>query len=149
MSKKTFQLDVDKEYKFKKPLHGTSPTSVRAALKWVEDHAGEDEEGNVEVPDVEWVIIYAVRRMVALHKDEKRYDSGKLAERRYAPRIDNVEKAPRKLHIAVEEVHSTQEKKPEAKPKAPKRVKAKDRKPGEKPAPPPGDVGNATVADTL
>jgi outer membrane biosynthesis protein TonB len=161
MAKKTFELQLDEEYPFKKPLHGTSPTTVREALKWIEGHSTEGEDGEVEVPSVEYLLIYAVRRMVALHKDQKRHDSGKLADRRYAPRVDQLERKPPKLAALVEGVHSTQEKKPEAKAapkpakkatpkvKKPKAKKPAERKPDEAPPPPPGDAGNPQVGSVL
>lgn len=40
---------------------------------------------------------YAARRKQALRKDSKRHRAGKLPAHLYAPRLDNVEKAPRKL----------------------------------------------------
>jgi hypothetical protein len=53
---------------------------------------------------------YAVRRKVALHKDAKRHAAGKLASRLYAPRLDNIAKAPGKLATLVSNVHEVAEK---------------------------------------
>jgi hypothetical protein len=89
---------------------GESET-VREALAWLNSHmASEDEEtGETTVPFTPGdLIVYAVRRLRALHKDGKRYASGKIASRLYATRLDNVSdkvKVSKKLAGAVETIH--------------------------------------------
>ena len=53
---------------------------------------------------------YAVRRKMALRKDSKRHKAGKLAGRLYAPRLDNVARAPRNLAAIVQTIHEAGEK---------------------------------------
>jgi hypothetical protein len=88
--------------------------SVAEALAWVEKVTSEvDEETGEETGpayDAGDLIVYAVNRMRALHKDGKRYRSGKLAARLYAPRLDHVEHAPKPLVQAVEAIDAAEEK---------------------------------------
>lgn len=89
-------------------------TTVAEALAWVEKNTGDtDEETGEETGpayDPGDLIVYAVNRMRALHKDGKRYRAGKLASRLYAPRLDHVERAPRPLVQAVEAIDAAEEK---------------------------------------
>jgi hypothetical protein len=97
--------------------------TVREALAWLEKNmSGEDEETGEEAgPAYEPgdLIVYAVRRLRALHRDGRRHKAGKLAAHLYAPRLDNVQRAPKKLAALVETVHEVGEK------LAPKRPAAK------------------------
>lgn len=80
--------------------------TVREALTWIAEHMS-DEEGNVPFTPAD-LIVYGVRRLRALHKDGKRYGSGKLAARLYSPRLDNLSdkvRPPKKLAAAVETIH--------------------------------------------
>lgn len=140
---KTVTIRTDHEYESK-----GKKITVGEALEWVEKHmVDESEDGEGEgTPKYSPgdLICYAVNRMKALHKDQRRYDKGVLAERRYAPRIDNVENKPRKLAGLVEEVHATAP----AKPKPEKAAKPrKARKPAKRKAAP--DTGSAEVAGLL
>jgi hypothetical protein len=89
--------------------------SVKDALRWLADHMSEtdEESGEETIPFTPAdLIVYAVRRLRALHKDNKRYGSGKLANRYYAPRLDNVKdgtKVARKLAQGVTLVHEAAE----------------------------------------
>jgi hypothetical protein len=118
---KTITISLDHTYTSK----GRTMT-VAEALAWVEKTTSEvDEETGEETgPAYEPgdLICYAVNRMRALHKDGKRYRSGKLATHLYAPRLENVEKAPKPLVQAVEVIDAAEEKlrPPEPKPRASK-----------------------------
>ncbi len=52
---------------------------------------------------------YACRRKQALAKDSKRHKAGKLPRAFYAPRVDALDKAPRKVVQLVEALHATGE----------------------------------------
>jgi hypothetical protein len=98
--------------------------TVRDALKWLEANMSTEDEdtGETLVPFTPAdLVVYAVRRLRALHKDGKRYDAGKLATRYYAPRLDNLSdkvRPPRKLVGAVETIHEVANgDKPKATPK--------------------------------
>jgi hypothetical protein len=88
--------------------------TVGEALVWVIKNTNEsDEEAGEEggsAYDPGDLIVYAVNRMRALHKDGKRFRSGKLASRLYAPRLSKVEHAPRPLVQAVEAIDATEAK---------------------------------------
>lgn len=141
---KTITIRTDHEYESK-----GRKTTVQEALDWIEKHTSDVDEETGEDSGPAYtpgdLICYAVNRMKALHKDGKRYKKGILAERRYAPRVDQVENKPRKLAALVEEVHATAPAKPKpekrpAKPRKPKKAKAP------KVAP---DAGNPEVAASL
>lgn len=99
---------------------GESET-VKEALAWVEKHVtSEDEEGeSIPAFTPGDLLVYAVRRLRALHKDAKRYDAGRLASRLYAPRLDNVEHAPKALTVAVASIDAVSERLAKPAPKAP------------------------------
>ena len=88
--------------------------TVAKALAWVEKHMSDEDEETGETTGPAYtpgdLIVYAVRRLRALHKDGKRHAAGKLARRLYAPRLDNVEKAPKALAALVTSVHEAGEK---------------------------------------
>jgi hypothetical protein len=109
--------------------------TVEQALAWVEKHmGGEDEDGESTGPSYTPadLIVYAVRRLRALHKDGKRFASGKLAARLYAPRLAEGMTVPKKLVEAVGSIDEVQEKLDEATKPAPKK---ETKKPAAKPAP--------------
>lgn len=118
--------------------------TVAEALEWIEKHMSttDEETGEESISYTPAdLIVYAVRRLRALHKDNKRHDAGKLATRLYAPRLDMIdpEKAsvPKALREAVESIDAVQEKlhpTPKAEPKAKKEPKAKAAKIAKAPA---------------
>lgn len=87
--------------------------SVEDALRWLDKNmSSTDEETGEETiaytpADL---IVYAVRRLRALHKDGKRHGAGKLASRFYGPRVDKLEKVPAVLARAVEAVDEASDK---------------------------------------
>jgi Na+-transporting methylmalonyl-CoA/oxaloacetate decarboxylase gamma subunit len=88
--------------------------TVAQALAWASKHAPELEPADL--------IVYAVRRLRALHKDVARVEKGVLASRLYSPRIDMLDKAPKGLVAAVESIGAVAERlhpepAPAAKPK--------------------------------
>lgn len=110
--------------------------TVADALAWVEKYmSGEDEDGESTGPAYTPadLIVYAVRRLRALHKDNKRHEKGVLASRLYAPRIDMVEKAPRGVVEAVATLDAIQDKLNGGKPE-PKKAPAKKPAPKGSPA---------------
>jgi hypothetical protein len=88
------KLSIDTSHVFTSGRGETE--TVAAALAWASKHAPELEPADL--------IVYAVRRLRALSKDNARVDSGKLASRLYSPRLDNVTKVPRALVAAVESI---------------------------------------------
>lgn len=76
--------------------------TVAAALAWLVANMPESDYTPGDL------IVYAVRRLRALHSDGKRHASGALAERLYKPRLDNVEKAPRGVVEAVKALGEVQ-----------------------------------------
>lgn len=107
--------------------------TVAEALAWVNKYMTEEtEDGEGERPSYTPadLIVYAVRRLRALHKDGKRAASGKLASRLYAPRLDlvNTEKVkiPAALKAAVESIDAAEAKlNPEPTPKPAKKAAPK------------------------
>ncbi len=80
--------------------------SVKDALAWYRDNF-EDDDGNVPYEPAD-LLVYAVRRLRALSKDNARHDAGKLARRFYSPRLDNVKdkaRVPRKLAQGATLIH--------------------------------------------
>lgn len=120
---KTISINTEHVY----TSRGESET-VAEALEWVNKHMTEETEvGERPSYTPADLIVYAVRRLRALHKDGKRVASGKLASRLYAPRLDlvNTEKVkiPAALKAAVESIDAAEAKlNPEPKP-APKPAK--------------------------
>jgi hypothetical protein len=105
------KFTIDTTHKFTTGRGETE--TVAEALAWAMKHLnGEDEETGEETVAYTPadLIVYAVRRLRALNKDGKRHASGKLASRLYAPRLDNVEKAPRGVVEAVATLDAIQEK---------------------------------------
>lgn len=130
---KTITIQMKHEYQSKGKMW-----TVEEALEWANSHLTDDEgEPKFSPGDL---LIKGVTREIALYKDNKRYKKGVLAERRYAPRVDNVENKPRKLAGLVEEIHATAPRKPAPERKPRKAAKRKAR---------PQDRGNAEVAATL
>lgn len=104
---KTISIDLSHEFVSGR---GESET-VKDALAWYASHMA-DEDGNVPMTAGD-LLVYAVRRLRALHKDGNRHAAGKLASRFYAPRLDNLStkvKVPKALAGAVETIHSVGEK---------------------------------------
>ncbi len=80
--------------------------SVADALKWYEENMASEEGGALYSPAD--LIVYAVRRLRALHKDQARCARGKLASRLYSPRLDPVkdENIPKALTAAVDSIEA-------------------------------------------
>ena len=131
---KTISIDPSHVY----TSRGDSMT-VREALAWVADNMT-DEEGAATYSPAD-LIVYGVRRLMALHKDGKRYGAGKLASRFYAPRLDNLSdkvRAPKPLVTAVAVIHEVAERAHAAAPASkPAPVKTARKAPASKPAPAP------------
>lgn len=127
---KTLSIDLNHTFTSGR---GESET-VKDALHWINANMSTENEetGEETIPFTPAdLIVYAVRRLRALHKDGKRYSAGKLATRYYAPRLDNVKdgaKVARKLVQGVTLVHEAAEptrKTPKGSPARGAQVKAK------------------------
>jgi hypothetical protein len=96
-------IEINPSHKFTSGRGETE--TVAEALAWVEKHmSGEDGESDGPAYTPGDLIVYAVRRLRALHKDGKRHASGKLATRLYAPRIDALKEGTKVPKLLVEAV---------------------------------------------
>lgn len=96
-------------------------------LQWADEHLCDEETEEPKYSPADLMCI-GVLRLKALHKDAKRHEAGKLPQRFYVPRIDNLEKVPAPLKALVDEGERVEEKYAPEKP-APKAKPAKASKP--------------------